>query len=84
MPVIEMGWVGIINLPGVAASVALSVPGSASEAGMEPSIDGKVSLSGGGVAFTLRPRLVRARAIELWSTGRLASWWNTLRLRIIV
>ena len=38
--------------------------------------------SGGGANFL--PRFVSARAMAEWSTGRLASWWNTLRFRIIV
>ena len=67
----------------MAASVTLSVPGSASRAGCAPSmVWGSWVFSGGGANFF--PRLVMALAMEEWSMGRLASWWNTLRLRMMV
>lgn len=73
------------NLPGVAARETFKVPGSASVAGTEPSIEGALSVSSVFCWLVPRlPRLFRARAMELWSIGRFANWWNTLRLRIIV
>ncbi len=62
------------------------MPGSASVAGVEPSIDGWSGWSATVLGFATlpRPRLVSARAMDEWSAGRLASWWNTLRFRMIV
>lgn len=70
-------------LRGKAARLALSVPGSASDAGMAPSIVCGSLVSWGG-AENFFPRLVRALAIAEWSVGRFAIWWNTFLLRIIV
>ena len=71
------------ELPGVAANVAFNVPGSASEAGTEPSIDGSSSAPPPDWTDLLL-RFVRALAIDVWSVARLASWWKIVRLRIIV
>ena len=59
------------------------MPGSASVAGIDPSIDWASGWSA-GVPVTFLPRFVKALAMAEWSIGRLASWWNTVRLRIIV
>jgi len=71
------------ELPGVAANVAFSVPGSASEAGTDPSIEGSSSPAEPDCT-DLRLRFVRALAMDEWSVGRLASWWKIVRLRMIV
>lgn len=70
------------NLRGVAARETLSVPGSASNAGMAPSICG--SFESTWVWTNFFPRFVIALAIAEWSVERLASWWKTLRLRMMV
>lgn len=69
--------------PGMATRLAFSVPGSAGTAGCEPSMD-TVSwelvreMTSGDFLF-----LCRAFWMEAASDGRLANWWNTLRLRMI-
>lgn len=70
-------------LPGMATRLALRVPGSAGTAGCEPSMD-TVSwelvreMTSGDFLF-----LCRAFWMEAASAGRLANWWNTLRLRMM-
>ena len=73
----------MVYWPGVAANVAFSVPGSASEAGTEPSIDGNSSPPLPDCTDLLL-RLARAFAIDVWSVARFANWWKIVRLRIIV
>ena len=73
----------VSELPGVAANVAFNVPGSASEAGTDPSIDGSSSAPEPDCTDFLL-RFVRALAMDEWSVGRLASWWKIVRLRMIV
>lgn len=69
--------------PGMATRLALSVPGSAGTAGCEPSMD-TVSwelvreMTSGDFLFLCRPFWMDAA-----SDGRLANWWNTLRLRMM-
>ncbi len=70
-------------IPGVAASVAFSVPGSASWAGTEPSMEG-ASVGSVWDWVNFFPRFVSALAMAEWSVARLASWWNTFRLRMMV
>lgn len=73
----------VAPVPGMATRLALSVPGSAGTAGCEPSMD-TVSwelvreMTSGDFLF-----LCRAFWIEAESAGRLANWWNTLRLRMM-
>lgn len=74
---------GGASVPGVAARLVFTVPGSAGAAGLEPSMD-TVScelvreMASGG-------RFLRCRAfwMEVESDGRLASWWKTERLRMM-
>lgn len=67
----------------MATRLALSVPGSAGMAGCEPSMD-TVSwelvreMTSGDFLF-----LCRAFWMEPASDGKLANWWNTLRLRMM-
>lgn len=71
------------DLRGVAARETLRVPGSASAAGVAPSIvSGSLDSLGGW--FNFFPLLLNALAMAEWSVGRLANWWNTFRLRMIV
>lgn len=71
------------SVPGIATRLAFSVPGSAGTAGWEPSMD-TVSwelvreMTSGDFLF-----LCRAFWMEAGSEGRLANWWNTLRLRMM-
>lgn len=67
-------------LPGVASKLALRVPGSAGAAGLEPSMD---SLSIDLILEIPDFFLCRTFWIEATSVGRLASWWKTLRLRMM-
>lgn len=67
--------------PGVASKLALSVPGSAGAAGLEPSMgSGVIQLDLDTPDFFF---LCRAFWMEPISNGRLASWWKTLRFRMI-
>lgn len=72
-----------MKVPGIATRLAFSVPGSAGTAGWEPSMD-TVSwelvreITSGDFFF-----LCKAFWIVAGSEGRLASWWNTLRLRMM-
>lgn len=69
--------------PGVATRLVLRVPGSAGTAGREPSMEAPscepVRDKGSGAR--------RRRCSALWmaggSVGRLASWWKTLRFRMM-
>ena len=72
-----------ITVPGMATRLVFRVPGSAGTAGREPSMD-TVSwelvreMTSGDFLF-----LCKAFWMEAGSVGRLASWWNTLRLRMM-
>ncbi len=72
----------VIWLPGVASKLALSVPGSAGTAGLEPSMD-LVSME---LVLEIPDFFFFCRAfwIDAVSDGRLASWWKTFRFRMIV
>lgn len=65
----------------MASRLALSVPGSAGTAGLEPSMD-TVSME-----FVLEIPdfffLCRAFWIDAMSDGRLASWWKTFLFRMM-
>lgn len=71
-------------LLGVAASVVLSVPGSASIAGVAPSIMGRSFPLSGVSCTNFLPLLLRALAMVECSVGKFASWWNTFLFLMIV
>lgn len=65
----------------MASKLALSLPGSAGTAGLEPSMDsGIIELDLETPDFFF---LCRAFWIDTVSDGRLANWWKTLRFRMM-
>ena len=75
--------VRVRSVPGIATRLVFRVPGSAGTAGREPSME-TVSwelvreMASGDFLF-----LCKAFWMEPGSDGRLTSWWNTLRFRMM-